>query len=119
MKTWQKVSLGVGGAVVIGGIVLFSINQANKGVVTVQSAKVASQENLVSVVTGQLQAQYNAMDLLRATFPGGSITGAPKIRAMEIIAEIEPTQRGPYCGSVLYLFLPLIYKWILRFQRQQ
>jgi HlyD family secretion protein len=51
MKTWQKVSLGVGGAVVIGGIVLFSINQANKGVVTVQSAKVASQDNLVSVVT--------------------------------------------------------------------
>jgi HlyD family secretion protein len=51
MKTWQKVSLGVGGAVVLGGIVLFSINQANKGVVTVQTAKVASQDTLISLVT--------------------------------------------------------------------
>jgi HlyD family secretion protein len=51
MKTWQKVSIGVGGAVVLGGIVLFSINQANKGVVTVQTAKVASQDTLISQVT--------------------------------------------------------------------
>jgi HlyD family secretion protein len=51
MKTWQKVSTGVGGAVVLGGIVLFSINQANKGVVTVQTAKVASQDTLISQVT--------------------------------------------------------------------
>ena len=51
MKIWQKVTLGVGGAVVLGGIVLFSINQANKGVVTVQTAKVASQEKLISLVT--------------------------------------------------------------------
>jgi HlyD family secretion protein len=51
MKTWQKVSIGVGGVVVLGGIVLFSINQANKGVVTVQTAKVASQETLISQVT--------------------------------------------------------------------
>src|SRR6266481_4578258 len=51
MKTWQKVGIGVGGAVVLGGIVLFSINQANKGVVTVQTAKVATQDNLVSLVT--------------------------------------------------------------------
>src|SRR5437588_7669438 len=51
MKTWQKVGIGVGGAVVLGGIVLFSINQANKGVVTVQTAKVAPQETLVSQVT--------------------------------------------------------------------
>src|SRR5713101_6058958 len=51
MKTWQKVGIGVGGAVVLGGIVLFSINQANKGVVTVQTAKVAAQEALVSQVT--------------------------------------------------------------------
>lgn len=51
MKTWQKVGLGVGGAVVLGGIVLFSVNQANKGVVTVQTAKVAPQETLVSQVT--------------------------------------------------------------------
>jgi HlyD family secretion protein len=51
MKTWQKVSLGVGGVVVLGGIVLFSIKQANKGVVTVQTAKVASQDTLISQVT--------------------------------------------------------------------
>jgi HlyD family secretion protein len=51
MKTWQKVCLGVGGVVVIGGIVLFSINQANKGVVTVQTSKVASQDSLISLVT--------------------------------------------------------------------
>lgn len=59
--------------------------------------------HLVSVVHGKLQKNKNAIDLLRATFPGGSITGAPKIRAMEIIAEIEPTQRGPYCGSIGYI----------------
>src|ERR1700736_1697020 len=51
MKTWQKGSMGVGGVVVLGGIVLFSINQANKGVVTVQTAKVASQDTLISQVT--------------------------------------------------------------------
>jgi HlyD family secretion protein len=51
MKTWQKVAIGVGAVVVLGGIVLFSVNQANKGVVTVQTAKVATQENLVSLVT--------------------------------------------------------------------
>jgi HlyD family secretion protein len=51
MKTWQKVAIGVGAAVVLGGIVLFSVNQANKGVVTVQTAKVTPQETLVSQVT--------------------------------------------------------------------
>src|SRR6202051_2669838 len=51
MKTWQKVSTGIGGVVVLGGIVLFSIHQANKGVVTVQTAKVASQDTLISQVT--------------------------------------------------------------------
>jgi HlyD family secretion protein len=51
MKTWQKVGIGAGAAVVLGGIVLFSVNQANKGVVTVQTAKVAPQETLVSQVT--------------------------------------------------------------------
>ncbi|MHB1948522.1 MAG: aminodeoxychorismate synthase component I [Gammaproteobacteria bacterium] len=63
----------------------------------------ATVHHLVSVVTGKLRQDLHAVDLLRATFPGGSITGAPKIRAMEIIAEIEPTQRGPYCGSVGYI----------------
>ena len=59
--------------------------------------------HLVSVVHGVLAPQYDALDLLKATFPGGSVTGAPKIRAMEIIDEVEPTVRGPYCGSVGYI----------------
>ncbi|TWB65854.1 aminodeoxychorismate synthase subunit I [Nitrospirillum amazonense] len=59
--------------------------------------------HLVSVVTARLAPGVDAIDLLRATFPGGSITGAPKIRAMEIIHELEPARRGPYCGSVLWL----------------
>jgi para-aminobenzoate synthetase component I len=59
--------------------------------------------HLVSTVTGMLQPGKTAVDLLAACFPGGSITGAPKIRAMEIIAEMEPTRRGPYCGSIGYI----------------
>lgn len=59
--------------------------------------------HLVSVVEGTLAESNQAPDLLRAAFPGGSITGAPKIRAMEIIDELEPTERGPYCGSVGYI----------------
>jgi para-aminobenzoate synthetase component 1 len=56
--------------------------------------------HLVSEVRGELKPGLGALDLLRAAFPGGSITGAPKVRAMEIIAELEPTARGPYCGSL-------------------
>jgi para-aminobenzoate synthetase component 1 len=63
----------------------------------------ATVHHLVSTVEGQLSADADALDLLRATFPGGSITGAPKVRAMEIIAELEPSQRGVYCGSIGYL----------------
>jgi para-aminobenzoate synthetase component 1 len=59
-------------------------------------------QHLVSAVEGQLAPGMTAIDLVRAAFPGGSITGAPKIRAMEIIAEIEPTARGAYCGSLGY-----------------
>jgi para-aminobenzoate synthetase component I len=59
--------------------------------------------HLVSTVIGELAPGRDAIDLIRATFPGGSITGAPKVRAMEIIAELEPTRRGVYCGSVGYL----------------
>src|SRR5262249_10942033 len=51
----------------------------------------------------RLRPQATAVDLLRAAFPGGSITGAPKVRAMEIIAELEPSARGAYCGSLGYL----------------
>jgi para-aminobenzoate synthetase component 1 len=57
----------------------------------------------VATVEGQLRPEVTVLDLLRATFPGGSITGAPKIRAMEIIEELEPTRRGPYCGAIGYL----------------
>jgi para-aminobenzoate synthetase component 1 len=58
--------------------------------------------HLVSTVTGQLAAGKTAWDLLRACWPGGSITGAPKRRAMEIIAELEPFSRGVYCGAIGY-----------------
>jgi para-aminobenzoate synthetase component 1 len=60
-------------------------------------------QHLVSVVQGRLRSDANVFDLLRATFPGGSITGAPKVRAMELIAELEPTARGAYCGSLGYI----------------
>jgi para-aminobenzoate synthetase component 1 len=59
--------------------------------------------HLVSTVVGELAGGADAFDLLASTFPGGSITGAPKIRAMEIIAEIEPSRRGVYCGAIGYL----------------
>ena len=60
-------------------------------------------QHLVSEIRGKLKPSLDVWDLFSATFPGGSITGAPKIRAMEIIAELEPTARGPYCGSLFYL----------------
>ena len=59
--------------------------------------------HLVSTVTGALADAADAFDLLRAAFPGGSITGAPKIRAMEIIAELERAPRGVYCGAIGYI----------------
>ena len=59
--------------------------------------------HLVSSVTGELADNKDALDLIAGSFPGGSITGAPKIRAMQIIDELEPTRRGLYCGSLLYL----------------
>jgi para-aminobenzoate synthetase component 1 len=63
----------------------------------------ATVHHLVSTVVGALVPGRDGVDLLRATFPGGSITGAPKVRAMEIIAELEPSQRAVYCGSIGYL----------------
>jgi para-aminobenzoate synthetase component I len=56
--------------------------------------------HLVSEVRGKLKPNLGPLDLLAAAFPGGSVTGAPKVRAMEIIAELEPTARGPYCGCL-------------------
>ncbi|WP_257263283.1 aminodeoxychorismate synthase component I [Endozoicomonas sp. ONNA2] len=63
----------------------------------------ANVHHLVSTVKGQLRCDHDAFDLLRSTFPGGSITGAPKIRAMEIIRELEPVARTVYCGSIGYI----------------
>ncbi|MER1720111.1 aminodeoxychorismate synthase component I [Proteus terrae] len=59
--------------------------------------------HLVSTITAQLPSHLAATDLLRAAFPGGSITGAPKIRAMEIIEELEPHRRHGYCGAIGYI----------------
>ena len=59
--------------------------------------------HLVSAVTGQLASGVDALEVLLACFPGGSITGAPKIRAMQIIDELEPSRRAIYCGSLFYL----------------
>lgn len=61
--------------------------------------------HLVSTITATLQPQLSACDLLRACFPGGSITGAPKVRAMQIIEELEPQRRNAWCGSIGYLSL--------------
>ncbi|MBL8816629.1 MAG: anthranilate synthase component I family protein [Planctomyces sp.] len=60
-------------------------------------------QHLVSTVVGELLPDRDVWQLLSGSFPGGSITGAPKIRAMEIIAELEPTVRGAYCGCMFYL----------------
>jgi len=54
----------------------------------------------VATIAGSLHEHYDLIDLLRATLPGGSITGAPKVRAMQIIDELEPVRRGPYCGAI-------------------
>jgi anthranilate synthase component I len=61
--------------------------------------------HLVSAVTGRLRDDVGPVDVLRATFPAGTVSGAPKVRAMELIDELEPTRRGPYAGAVGYLDL--------------
>jgi para-aminobenzoate synthetase component 1 len=59
--------------------------------------------HLTSVVRGQLRPGLGLVDLLRASWPGGSITGAPKVRACQRLSELEPVPRGPYCGSLFRL----------------
>jgi anthranilate synthase component 1 len=59
--------------------------------------------HIVSNVDAKLKAGLNAMDVLKATFPAGTVSGAAKVRAMEIIAELEPSKRGIYAGAVGYL----------------
>ena len=63
----------------------------------------ANVHHLVSIVEATLKSDKDMFDVIRATFPGGSITGAPKIKAMEIIAREEKIPRGAYCGSIGYL----------------
>lgn len=63
----------------------------------------ATVHHLVSAIEAQLRPGLGPVDLLRAAFPGGSVTGAPKIRAMEIIDELEEARRGPYCGSIAWI----------------
>lgn len=63
----------------------------------------ANVHHLVSTVKGQLSTDCTSLDLLRGAFPSGSVTGAPKHKAMEIISELEPCWRGPYCGTIIRL----------------
>ena len=63
----------------------------------------ANVHHLVSIIEGKLKPNQTAIDLLRACFPGGSITGAPKLRAMQIIDELELHRRGLYCGAIGYI----------------
>ena len=63
----------------------------------------ANVHHLVSIVVAKLRLNKTAVDVLRSCFPGGSITGAPKLRAMQIIDELEPHRRGLYCGAIGYI----------------
>ena len=63
----------------------------------------ANVHHMVSIIVGKLRANKTAVDVLRSCFPGGSITGAPKLRAMQIIDELEPHRRGLYCGAIGYI----------------
>jgi anthranilate synthase component 1 len=59
--------------------------------------------HIVSNVTGRLRPEFTALDALRVSVPAGTVSGAPKVRAMQIIDELEPTKRGPYAGAVGYI----------------
>ena len=59
--------------------------------------------HIVTTIKAELDKSYDVFDVIRASFPAGTLTGAPKIRAMEIISELEPVRRGPYGGMIFYL----------------
>ena len=83
-------------------------NCTDESVIVTQLNQVEHYEglyHLVSAIEGQLRPDRDAIDLLRDAFPGGSISGAPKIRAMQIIEEQEPVARGFYCGSLFWIGL--------------
>src|SRR5438477_5691004 len=86
MKTWHKVAIGVGAVAVLGGIVLFSVNQANKGVVTVQTAKVAKQDSLVSLVTA-------SGEIKPTTYTNVTAQGFGRITAI-LVKEGEHVKKG-------------------------
>ncbi len=65
--------------------------------------RTAAVQHLVTTVTGRLRTDRDPLDLLAASFPGGSITGAPKVSAMQVIESLEPVRRGPYCGTMLWM----------------
>ena len=73
----------------------------------------ATVQHLVSIVTGRLRPRFGPLDALLAALPGGSVTGAPKHRACEIISAVEPVARGAYCGSIGYLGLDSSADWNL------
>lgn len=68
-----------------------------------RAASFATVHHLISDISGQLRPDEDALSLLKAIFPGGSITGAPKLRAMQIIEELEVKRRGPYCGCLAWI----------------
>jgi anthranilate synthase component I len=67
-----------------------------------QVSRYSHVQHIVSRVVGDLKEEYESYDALKAVFPAGTVSGAPKVRAMEIIDELEPTRRGPYAGAVGY-----------------
>ncbi len=71
--------------------------------ITVDEAEALEPTHLVSEVTGELRDGVTAFDLLRACFPAGTVSGAPKVRAMQIVSELEGYRRGPYAGAVGYV----------------
>ena len=80
---------------------------ASKGSVKVTELfghyRFASVHHLISTIESELAEEFDNFDILATTLPGGSITGAPKIRAMEIIEELEPVRRNIYCGNIAYI----------------